>query len=529
MQADRLASAVFDSATDQNGSTSVELDSNMDKGTATTGDSGKSEARAGSAQKKKKKVVDPTKITKYAQALGFRVPPPEDYSDEYILQILEWHSEIAHLDPKLVDRHDKETPLAGFGKDTPAHMFTRPVDKASPLWMLETDETNKLYSIFGGNATSFEQFTGFTKEVIPLINAARERGDDNFRQTRIKPFILPLHPRDIKVSEKIHCVCSDAWCLTCLFRLHRVQEARTTRMRKLFGLCRTRIPDDHVITHQDMEDMNPAKRSNLLRSPLPILLVDTPSAQQKKQNEAQDTEWEFDPSALGPQTLAKFAYSPKTKRDVQTPNVDSKGSHRHIRFTPKEIGLAIVQQTGEPRAGGGALNGLSLVPDPVLIDARYPKSNWLTQGDTVEKILSETSPSITKLTKTSYPPSHGRWLLASSAGSFSNFHADADGFGTYIDSTTGCKMWIVAVPKSVWKVYQRQNGLEGEEITSSPTDRDHYDMVSSLADLSGLMAVESSRVFGKHLRTLTKEDEVLKHVASSCVLFGVPIVPGISM
>jgi hypothetical protein len=46
-----------------------------------------------------------------------------------------------------------------------------------------------------------------------------------------------------------------------------------------------------------------------------------------------------------------------------------------------------------------------------------------------------------------FPVTSTRWGLAATAGAHHLWHIDCNGFGTYIDTQTGQKWWIVARPK----------------------------------------------------------------------------------
>lgn len=47
-----------------------------------------------------------------------------------------------------------------------------------------------------------------------------------------------------------------------------------------------------------------------------------------------------------------------------------------------------------------------------------------------------------------FPVSSTRWGLAATSGAHHLWHIDCDGLGTYIDTQTGLKWWIVARPKN---------------------------------------------------------------------------------
>jgi hypothetical protein len=45
-----------------------------------------------------------------------------------------------------------------------------------------------------------------------------------------------------------------------------------------------------------------------------------------------------------------------------------------------------------------------------------------------------------------YPTASSRWGLAATAGAFSKWHIDCDGFATYVQTKVGAKWWVVIGP-----------------------------------------------------------------------------------
>ena len=97
----------------------------------------------------------------------------------------------------------------------------------------------------------------------------------------------------------------------------------------------------------------------------------------------------------------------------------------------------------------------------------------------------------------SFPIASTRWGLAATSGAHHLWHIDCDGFGTYIDTQTGTKWWIVAKPKC--------GSMHFSEQTLFTKDYDLNKANLEKWDLEAVLLLPGSRLYAYafHLLVIT--------------------------